>query len=144
MCRRSVFTVVCCVFLVGLSGPALAEGEPKDLGEVCFWASPCPGCLAPPGIILRLGVLSFGNEQFVLAGRWQDGSPVNGNARVEGDDIVFSLTSSGPNWHTTIHMVIDESQGRGSYTVMGTRFDQGPSTPSHSMFTNTTSLVPCQ
>jgi hypothetical protein len=144
MLRRCVFIIVCCVSLVGLSGLVLADGEPRDLGEVCFWASPCPGCLAPPGIILRLGVVSFGNGQFVAAGRWEDGSPVNGNARIDGENIVFSLNSSGQNWYSAINMVIDKSQGGGSYTIMTTRFDQGPSSPSHLMFTNTTSLTTCQ
>ena len=117
----SILVVVAAFFIC--FGNANAQAEIEYLGEFCLQTQ-IPGSIAaPPGIFLRVGVVSYGNGHFVLHGtRGSDDTPAYGTAMISGDKIIASISTSvadsNLSYFSMMHLVIDGTTFSGTATEL--------------------------
>jgi hypothetical protein len=131
-----IVILVCLFFSLGTE----ALAEVTYVGEYCFHVTPvvCPiGAPCVP-IGLQVGVLSYGDNHYVINGTVNSTSPVYGTGFIQGNIATVSLSNTTATSFNVIYIDLDLNTFTGTYTIM-------PIFPSPST-SQTTSLtgVPCQ
>ncbi|MEJ2697997.1 MAG: hypothetical protein P8013_15295 [Candidatus Sulfobium sp.] len=138
MLRRVCITLMILIIMFLCPLIASADGGVHYLGELCVWTREY-GSFAPPGIIARLGVLSYGEGHFALQGSFvNSGGLLHGTAEInDAGEIVISLTGTDttvkatddlpqPGSSTTayaVHMVVDPASMTGHYRIIASSWE---------------------
>lgn len=127
------YDCVIAMFFISLwlfAGSASAQGEPIDLGEICFaMVEDTHGSFKPPEITTgRLGILSYGPNHTLLNGT--DGS--YGTAIFGSGNFIVRLNTSynsddsSVSWFSSIYMVVNPETLSGTYKTMIVQTDPTP------------------
>lgn len=142
--KHSTLMVVISVFLFFSLGTEAARAEVTYVGEFCFHVQPvvCPiGSPCVP-IGLQLGVVSYGENHYVINGTVNSISPVYGTGFIQHNIATVSLSNTTAISFDAIYIVLDLNTWTGTYTVMPIFPVLTP--PATSGITLSLTGVPCQ
>lgn len=105
-----------------------AQDDVKYLGDICYSLDE-DKILGKPPAGVRIGVMSFGADYFVLSGVEAGFIPIHGTALIVQNTIIISLystyvspalvpTDSKVSSFSAIHMVVDAQTLKGTHTTM--------------------------
>jgi hypothetical protein len=117
--KHRTLMIVVFVFLFFSLGTEAALAEVTYVGEFCFNVIPVPCPVGAPcvPIGLQLGVLSYGDNHYVINGIYAN-SPVYGTGFIQDNTATVSLSNTTAANFSAIYIVLDLNTMTGTFSVM--------------------------